>query len=130
MYICLLQPHWRRSSDVSPRGTLSGIRCCMEFSNGTIFKLSCQFAFSLGDYHQNNYANCLISALSSSSKERFLHTFFFFSPRVQSCRYAEQMALTVEAAFKCTKEKRGEGGWVRRRPCKCVIKTRLSESKA
>lgn len=35
------------------------------------------------------------------------------------------MALTAEAAFKCTKENR-----VRRRPCNCIIKTRLSKWKA
>lgn len=122
MYVSILQSHWRHSSNVLPQGMLSGIKDCTEFSNGTIFKLSCQFAFSLGDYHQNDYANCLISALCSASKERFLHTFFL---QVQSCHYAEQMALTVEAAFKCTKESR-----VRRWPCNSVIKTRLSKSKA
>ena len=122
MYICISQPHWRHSRHVLPRGLQEGIKRCTEFSNKTIFKLSCQFAVSLGDYHQNNYANCLINALCSSSKEGFLH---IISPQVQSCRYAEQMALTVEAAFKCTKESR-----VRRRPCNCVIKARLSKSKA
>lgn len=83
-YTCIsafLQLHRRRSNNVWPEGTLSGTKHpARNFSNGTIFKLSCQFAFSLGDYHQNNYANCLISALCSASKERFLHTFFSSPP--------------------------------------------------
>lgn len=74
IYICIFQLHRRQCCNVLPQGTQSGIKHhALKFSNKTIFKLSCQFAVSLGDYHQNNYANCLISALCSASKERFLH---------------------------------------------------------